>query len=65
MSKAADDQHGNRLQVEKKLVIFFLVVALCIVKLAKTQIMAYSLFKDSRDIFLLVFYNYLVYDRRT
>ena len=60
MSWAADGQDGNGLPN------FFEVYGFCLGKLTKTQIMVYFLFKNSLDIFLLVFYNkYFVYGKGT
>ena len=40
-------------------------IALCLGQLAKALIMVYSLFANSLDIFLYVFYEYFVYDLKT
>ena len=49
----------------KRLGNVFKFIALALGKLAKTQIMAYSLFKNALDIFLLVFYNHFQYDKNS
>ena len=57
MSWAADGQDGNGCILKK-----LGMIALCLGKFAYTRIIVYSLFENSLDIFLLVFYKHFVYD---
>ena len=44
----------------KKMGSVFNFIALCLGRLAKTQIMVYSMFENALDIFLLVFYEHFM-----
>ena len=62
MSWAADGQDGNGLHL-KKMRLIFSSFNFCLSKLVKTLIMVYFFFENPLDIFLLVFYEYFVYDK--
>ena len=64
MSWAADGQDENGLHLEKMRLVFSSLL-FCLGKLVKPLIMVYSLFENSLDIFLLVFYKYFVNNKGT